>query len=124
MRVLVLLAAAAAFLLEVPTPERLQSGRLMAEAHAVIGAPATPGSVAGAKRRTRRRTAAVVGSSAYAAGQASATPAPAAPPPPSKGTAVQALPGGCGKLENGVYNCGGVIYKPFFQGDEVIYVVQ
>jgi hypothetical protein len=34
--------------------------RLIQDAEAVVGRPATPGSVAGVRRRTRRRTAAVM----------------------------------------------------------------
>ncbi|WP_415881141.1 hypothetical protein [Leptolyngbya sp. Cla-17] len=42
------------------------------------------------------------------------------------GAVVRALPGGCSAtLEGGVtyYNCGGVIYKPFYQGSNVVYEV-
>ncbi len=66
----------------------------MPSAHAVVGMPLTPVSVAGVARRTTYRTVAVAGaatataataaaaSSAAAAGAAAAMPVPARPPPP------------------------------------------
>jgi hypothetical protein len=70
-----------------------------------IGRPATPGSVAGVRRRTRRRTRrrVVVGMSLYS------------------------LPYGCGatRYRNGInyYYCGGIWYQPTYQGTTVVYVV-
>ncbi|MBW1788431.1 MAG: hypothetical protein JRK53_17715 [Deltaproteobacteria bacterium] len=76
------------------------------DAEARIGRPATPGSVAGVRRRTRRRTvvvtAAVIGSRHYA------------------------LPSGCPKVIHGgvtYYSCGGCYYKPYYEGTQVVYVV-
>ena len=75
------------------------------QADARIGRPATPGSVAGVRRRTRRRTRrrVVVGMSLYS------------------------LPYGCGttRMMGGVnyYYCGGIYYQPQYQGTTVVYVV-
>ncbi len=79
----------------------------------------------GTRRRTRRRTAVVAGSAGYSAGASSepAAPAQSEPATPQPGTAVPALPGGCGPMDNGVHNCGGVLYKPFYEGNNVVYVV-
>jgi hypothetical protein len=105
---------------------------LVREAHAVVGAPLTPGSVAGVARRTT-----VVAASANAASQqqqaaaaqqqqqaAAAARPPGAPP---VGTVVAALPAGCvAETRNGVayQNCGGVRYRAAFQGDNLVYVVE
>lgn len=117
------------------------------EAAAIVGAPFTPVSVAGVARRTTRRTV-VVASTAAATTTAAATaaqPAPAQPPPPAQapaqspppataqtgappvGATVSALPSGCvSSPKNGIeyYNCGGVYYRPAFQGNNLVYVVQ
>ncbi|MFO7706546.1 MAG: hypothetical protein R6V84_00075 [Desulfobacterales bacterium] len=109
------------------------------EAAAIVGAPLTPVSAAGVARRTTRRTV-VVASTAAATTTAAATatqPAPAqpTPPPPAQaqtgappvGTMVPELPSGCvSSPKNGIeyYNCGGVYYRPAFQGNNLVYVVQ
>ncbi len=77
------------------------------DAEARVGRPLTPASVGGVRRRTRRRTAAVVGAAAY-------------------GTRVHALPGGCvvrpvGSIQ--YHYCGGVYYRPYYEGSQVVYVV-
>jgi hypothetical protein len=77
---------------------------LVKEAEAVIGRPASPGSVAGVRRRTRRRTRRRV----------------------AIGTRVYALPGGCTSvITAGVkyHHCGGVYYRPYYEGNQVVYVV-
>jgi hypothetical protein len=103
-------------------------------ANAVVGRPATPVSVAGVARRTTRRT--VVYSSTAAASasqqqaaaqqqQAAPQPQPAAAPP--AGTVVTALPAGCtSTVVDGVnlFNCGGVMYQPTFQSNNLVYVVK
>lgn len=115
------------------------------EAAAIIGAPLTPFSYAGVARRTTRRVVAVSATSAAAASHtaaASAYSAPAPPPhtatvaPPASsqpagapplGSIVKALPGGCESSPKGgveYYNCGGVYYRPAFQGNNLVYVVQ
>ena len=75
-------------------------------AQARIGRPATPGSVAGVRRRTRRRTRRRV----------------------FVGMSLYALPYGCHttRMMGGVnyYYCGGIWYQPQYQGTTVIYVVQ
>jgi len=102
-------------------------------AEAIVGRPLTPVSVAGVARRTTRR--AVVYSSAEAASVSQQQPAQqqAAPPPqpttaaPAKGTVVSALPSGCTSTTvDGVslFNCNGVFYRPTFQSNNLVYVVQ
>ena len=78
----------------------------LAEARRVVGRPATPGSIAGVRRRTRRRTRRRV----------------------FVGMSLYALPYGCHttRMMGGVnyYYCGGIWYQPQYQGTTVIYVVQ
>lgn len=99
-------------------------------AHAIVGAPLTPVSVAGVARRSTRRVVAAETAAASTAAATSASksaPHPATPPPAVPlGTVVAALPGGCGPATvNGVsYSyCGGVYYRAGFQGNNVVYVV-
>lgn len=71
-----------------------------------VGRPATPGSVAGVRRRTRRRTRRRV----------------------YRNMTLYSLPYGCStrRLRAGVnyYYCGGIWYRPAYQGTTVIYVVE
>ena len=71
-----------------------------------VGRPATPGSVAGVRRRTRRRTRRRV----------------------YRGMTLYSLPYGCNvtRLHGGVsyYYCGGIWYRPAYQGTTVIYIVE
>lgn len=105
------------------------------EAEAIVGAPATPASVAGVARRTTRRAVAVTGAAAIAY---QATPPPqvvVVNPPPSAavpasavpiGTVTPVLPRDCSTITvNGVNysNCNGVFYKAAFQGNDLVYVV-
>lgn len=121
------------------------------DAHAVVGAPATPVSVAGVARRTTRRVvaadaaatsqqqaataqqqqataqqqAATAQQQAATAQQQAAAARPAGAPP--VGAVVNALPAGCKpETRNGVemQNCGGVYYRAAFQGNNLVYVVQ
>jgi hypothetical protein len=108
------------------------------EAHAVVGAPLTPVSVAGVARRTTRRT--VVATSAAAQSSASATAqqqqataqqqaavAQQQSGAPAVGTVVTALPAGCvAQTQGGVsyQKCGNVTYRAAFQGNNLVYVVQ
>ena len=74
------------------------------EAQAAIGRPASPNSVAGVRRRTRRRTHRRI----------------------AAGTRVRTLPAGCTKvIRRGVtyHHCGGVYYRPGYEGNNVVYVV-
>ena len=70
-----------------------------------VGRPATPGSVAGVRRRTRRRTRRRV----YV------------------GMSMYSLPYGCNtrRVLSGVnyYYCGGIYYQPQYHGTNVVYVV-
>jgi methyl-accepting chemotaxis protein len=124
--------------------------KLIREAHAIVGAPATPVSVAGVARRTTVRAAAATSATAQqqaataqqqaataqqqaataqqqaaTAQQQAAAARPAGAPP--VGTVVNALPSGCRpEIKGGVelQNCGGVYYRPAFQGNNLVYVVQ
>ncbi|MGB7451584.1 MAG: hypothetical protein WBM36_05615 [Lysobacterales bacterium] len=69
-----------------------------------VGRPATPGSVAGVRRRTRRRTRRRV----YV------------------GMSLATLPYGCTtRVRGGItyHYCGGIWYQPRYQGTTVVYVV-
>lgn len=127
------------------TPLRISLGR---DASAVVGAPATPVSVAGAARRTTRRvvateaavaTTAVAASSAAAASTAQQQQAAVAQQQaavaqqqaqaagaPAIGTIVPALPAGCvAENKSGVQyqRCGNVYYRAGFQSNNVVYAV-
>ena len=71
-----------------------------------VGRPATPGSVAGVRRRTRRRTRRRV----------------------YRNMTLYSLPYGCGatRVRGGVsyYYCGGIWYRPAYQGTTVVYIVE
>jgi hypothetical protein len=70
-----------------------------------VGRPATPGSVAGVHRRTRRRTRRRV----------------------YRNMTLYSLPYGCSvtRVRGGIsyYYCGGIWYRPSYQGTTVVYVV-
>lgn len=117
------------------TPEVSFPISLVPEAAAIIGRPITPLSVAGVARRTTRRRAvaytATASTAAVTTSQAAAPPssqpahAPAGAPP--IGSIVTTLPQGCVESPQGgieYYNCGGVYYRPAFQGNNLVYVVQ
>jgi len=107
---------------------------LVAPAQAVVGRPATPVSVAGVARRTTRRTVAYTSTASASAAQQqaaeqqqAAAPAPQQPAAPPKGSVVTALPAGCTSMDvDGVnmFNCNGVMYRPTFQSNNLVYVVQ
>ncbi|MEI7443487.1 MAG: hypothetical protein WCK28_01230 [Burkholderiales bacterium] len=93
-------------------------------AHALVGAPRTPFSVAGVARRTTRRV--------VAAEAASQPPTqvvvvqPAAGAVLAVGTVVSTLPSGCTSLSSGgaeYKRCGESYYRAAFQGDTLVYVV-
>lgn len=95
---------------------------MIKEAHAVVGAPLTPVSVAGVARRTAVRST--------AAASAAAKPPP---PPPSNtsslpiGTVVSALPAGCASVQlkgTNYFNCQGTYFRPAYQGQNVVYIVE
>ena len=112
------------------------------EAHAIVGAPLTPVSVAGVARRSTVRAASTAATSqqqAATAQQQQATAqqqaataqqqAAAARPAgaPAAGAVVNALPAGCKpEAKGGVeyQNCGGVYYRSAFQGNNLVYVAQ
>ena len=106
----------------------------VANAEAVVGRPLTPVSVGGVARRTTRR-AVVYSSSASASAaeqqaaaaeqQAAAAQQQAAANKLPSGTVVTALPSGCQSTTvDGVslFNCGGVMYQPTFQSNNLVYV--
>ena len=108
---------------------------LVGDAEAVVGRPLTPVSVGGVARRTTRRAvyassasnAAAQQDAAAAQQQAAAAEQQAAANQLPKGTVVTALPSGCQSTTvDGVslFNCGGVMYKPSFQSNNLVYVVQ
>jgi hypothetical protein len=111
-------------------PDGPLGGRLIRDAHAVVGAPATPMSVAGvARRSTVRAASATAAASQQQAAVAQQQQAAAARPAgaPAIGTVVNALPAGCKpETKGGVeyQNCGGVFYRAAFQGNNLVYVVQ
>ena len=127
------------------SPDAPRGLTLVREAHAVVGAPLTPVSVAGVARRTTVRaasasTAATSQQQAATAQQQQATAqqqaataqqqqAAAARPAgaPAAGTVVSTLPAGCKpETKGGVeyQNCGGVMYRSGFQGNNLVYVAQ
>lgn len=138
----VLAAALPLLLIGEPSLESKGGIRWLSEAHALIGRPLTPFSYAGVARRTTRRavwaTGAVAASSAAAASTAAASAPPpqqAAPPPPTAaagaappvGAIFPSLPSGCVSAPIGgvqYYDCAGVFYRPTFQGNNLVYVVQ
>ena len=107
----------------------------IADAEAVVGRPLSPVSVGGVARRTTRRTVAYTSSAnasaqqQQAAQQQQVAPAPAPAPTSTlpSGTVVTALPSGCESMTvDGVslFNCGGVMYQPTFQSNNLVYVVK
>jgi hypothetical protein len=116
------MAFAILFLVEVDTTASLPVPTIR-HAHAVVGAPLTPVSVAGVARRTAVRTTAA----------ASAAAKPPAPPPPSGaqglplGTVVSALPAGCASVQlhgTNYFNCQGTYFRPAYKGQDVVYIVE
>ncbi|MGB5450964.1 MAG: hypothetical protein WBM71_06230 [Sedimenticolaceae bacterium] len=107
---------------------------LISDAHAIIGLPFTPLSIAGVARRTAFRTAVWSGALANqtAAAQAAYYQPPVAPPPPATatgtlpiGTVVHTLPAGCTSTPvEGVdyYYCSGNFYRAAFSGNNLVYV--
>jgi hypothetical protein len=146
---MVVLAAVASgvWLADVPDRGRPRVG-LVPEAAAVVGAPMTPFSVAGVARRTTRRVVvaesaaaqstaqqqqAVAQQQAATAQQQAATAQQQAAVArqqsgaPPVGSMVSSLPAGCvQEVRDGVayQQCGGVYYRPAFQGNNLVYVVQ
>jgi hypothetical protein len=136
------------------SPDAPRGLTLVREAHAIVGAPLTPVSVAGVARRTTARTvaagtaatsatsqqqaataqqqqataqqqAATAQQQATTAQQQAAAARPAGAP--AAGTVVSTLPAGCKpETKSGVeyQNCGGVLYRSGFQGNNLVYVVQ
>lgn len=94
------------FVIDFPVVD-ISTNFLVKDAEARIGRPATPGSVGGVRRRTRRRVLRRTAVVTY-------------------GTLVNALPAGCSKMVVGgveYHNCAGVYYRPYYQGNQVVYEV-
>lgn len=94
------------FVIDFPLAD-IPNNFLVKDAEARIGRPATPGSVAGVRRRTRRRVRRRTAVVTY-------------------GTRVNALPAGCSKMIIGgveYHNCSGAYYRPYYQGNQVVYEV-
>lgn len=108
------------------SPDASPGLSLIREARAIVGAPATPVSVASVARRTTRRVVVAESTAVAATAQqqaAAALPAGA----PAAGTVVNALPAGCKpEARDGVeyQNRGGVYCRATFQGNNLVYVVQ
>lgn len=100
-------------------------------AEAIVGAPLTPVSVAGVARRTAVRSASAAEHQKAAAAQqqqqaAAAAQAQAAASRLPVGTTVSALPSGCTSVhvsDADYFNCGGTLYKPAYQSNNLVYVV-
>lgn len=95
------------------------------EAQAVVGAPWTPVSVAGVARRSTRRAVYATSASQQQQAQQQQAQQQAANALP-KGTVVSALPEGCTSVTvDGVnlFNCGGTMYQPKFQSNNLVYVI-
>ena len=134
-------------------PDAARGLTLVGEAQAIVGAPLTPVSVAGVARRSTARAVAATSATSATSQQQAATAqqqqataqqqaataqqqqataqqqAAAARPAgaPAAGTVVSALPAGCKpETKGGVeyQNCGGVLYRSGFQGNNLVYVVQ
>jgi len=102
-RLIVLFVLLLMFIIDFPTVD-IPNIPIVKDAEARIGRPASPGSVAGVHRRTRRRTRRRV----------------------ARTTRVYALPAGCIKIiRTGVvyYQCAGVYYKPYYEGNTTVYEV-
>ncbi len=92
------------FVIDFPVVD-ISTNFLVKDAEAVIGRPATPGSVGGVRRRTRRRVLRRTAVVTY-------------------GTLVNALPAGCSKMVVGgveYHNCNRAYYRPYYQGNQVVY---
>lgn len=149
---LVAAGAALLFVADLAPHGRGYAPTLGRNAAAVVGAPLTPVSVAGAARRTTRRVVAVEATAATAAAASTAAQQQAvaqqqaataqqqaavaqqqaavaqqqAAAAPAVGTVVAALPAGCTPMAKGgieYQRCGNVWYRAAFQGSNLVYAV-
>lgn len=98
---------------------------LASQAHAVVGRPLTPVSVAGVARRSTRRAVYATNESQKQQAQQQQQAQQAASALP-KGTVVSALPANCSSTTvdgASLFNCGGTMYQPKFQSNQLVYVV-
>ena len=150
LKVLVYLSLPVLLIMGLETRDGAIEPRLTQKAEAVVGVPVSPLSVGGVARRTTRRTVAYTSTASASAAASSAAAADAAAAEASAaqaeaaaasaaaqsqpaaaslraGSVVTALPTGCSSMtiDGGSYfNCGGTIYKPTFQSNNLVYVVQ
>lgn len=135
------------------SPEAPFTPVFVGDAKAVVGRPLTPVSVGGVARRTTRRAvvassstssaeaaaaqqqaaqaeadaAAAQQQAAQAQADAAAAQQQASASKLPAGTVVTALPSGCQSMTvDGVsmFNCGGTMYQPQFQSNNLVYVVK
>lgn len=109
-------------------PDSFYVPTLAAPAQAVVGRPLTPVSVGGVARRSTRRAVYATNASQQQQQQEQqqAQQAQQAANALPKGTVVSALPAGCTSVTvDGVnlFNCGGTMYQPKFQSNQLVYVV-
>lgn len=147
---LVLAAALPTLWLADASPQAAQGLTLVRPAHAVVGAPLTPVSVAGVARRSTRRVVAAESAAAATTAQQQAATAQqqqavaqqqaataqqqqavaqqqaATAGVPAVGSVVGTLPAGCvAQTRGGVeyQKCGPVYYRAAIQGNNLVYVV-
>ena len=89
------------------------------DANAVIGRPLTPMSYAGVARRTTRRAVYAGGAYGYGGGYAYASGVAHGA---AAAATVAALPAGCA-YGGGIYTCGAVRYRPYYDGPNLVYTV-
>jgi hypothetical protein len=117
------------FLTDMASDDGRRAPTIGRDAAAVVGAPLTPVSVAGAARRTTRRVVAVEATAASSAAASTAAQQQAVAQQqaaPAVGTVVPALPAGCTPVAKGgieYQQCGNVWYRAAFQGNNLVYAV-
>ncbi|MCU0990648.1 MAG: hypothetical protein MUE63_13970 [Xanthomonadales bacterium] len=108
------------------SPDAPASLILVREARAVVGAPLTPVSAAGVARRTTRRVVVAESSATQASAATTATAQQQAATAQQQSATAQQQSASKPETRSGVeyQNCGGVLYRAAFQGNNLVYVVQ
>jgi hypothetical protein len=140
LRMAVLMAGLALMVALDVVPPGLLSGRLVPDAHAILGVRRRSfatgvivGEAAGKEAAASHQQAAAAPPPAAPAAPPPPAPAAAPPPPPPAaptgpvplGTVVPALPSGCTSTPVGgieYYYCGGNFNRAVFQGNQLVYV--